>query len=175
MHLSVSKMSNEIVNKVASSGIIQLDLEEIAPQGERVLYDIKQNLWQELVLKEEDFRNFIKTNDWSVYKDKYVALTCTTDAIVPTWAYMLLLTALKPFAKKVIFGNLETLNTVLWVEALKQLDNDRFNDARVVVKGCSTIPVPEAAFTELANILLPRVKSLMFGEPCSTVPVFKKK
>jgi hypothetical protein len=166
-------MSEEIINKVAGSGIIQLDLEEIAPQGERVLYDIKQNLWQELVLKEEDFRNFIKTNDWSFYKDKYVALTCSTDAIVPTWAYMLLISALKPFAKKVIYGDLNTLDTVLWVEALKQLDDDQYNDARVVVKGCSTIPVPEAAFTELTNILLPRVKSLMFGEPCSTVPVYK--
>lgn len=168
-------MEEEIKNKVASSGIIQLDLEELVPTGERVLYDIKQNLWQELVLKEEDFRTFIKENDWSIYKDKYVALTCSTDAIVPTWAYMLLLSALKPYAKKVIFGNLDTLNTVLWVESLKQLDTDEYNDKRVVVKGCGTIPVPEAAFTELTNILLPRVKSLMFGEPCSTVPVFKKK
>jgi Protein of unknown function (DUF2480) len=168
-------MSDEIKNKVAGSGIIQLDLEELVPSGERVLYDIKQNLWQELVLKEEDFRNFIKANDWSIYKDKCVALTCSTDAIVPTWAYMLLISALKPFAKKVIYGNLETLNTLLWVESLKQLDTDEYNDKRVVVKGCGTIPVPEAAFTELTNILLPRVKSLMFGEPCSTVPVFKKK
>ncbi len=168
-------MEEEIKNKVAGSGIIQLDLEELVPSGERVLYDIKQNLWQELVLKEEDFRNFIKENNWSVYQDKYVALGCSTDAIVPTWAYMLLLTALKPHAKKVVFGNLDTLNTVLWVESLKQLDSDEYNDKRVVVKGCGTIPVPEAAFTELTNILLPRVKSLMFGEPCSTVPVFKKK
>lgn len=168
-------MSEEIVNKVAQSGIIQLDLEEIAPRGERVVYDIKNNLWQELVLKEQDFRDFIKSNDWSTYAGKYVALTCSTDAIVPTWAYMLLISALKPHAKRVVYGNLETLDTLLWVEAFNQLNLDQFNDARVVVKGCSTIPVPEAAFTELANILVPRVKSLMFGEPCSTVPVFKRK
>ena len=168
-------MNEEIVNKVAGSGIIQLDLEELVPKGERVLYDIKNNLWQELVLKEEDFRNFIKTNDWSTYEGKYVALNCSVDAIIPTWAYMLLISALKPFAKKVIYGGLDTLNTLLWVEALKQLDIDDYNDKRVVVKGCGTIPVPEAAFAELTNILLPRVKSLMFGEPCSTVPVFKKK
>lgn len=168
-------MSEEIVNKVAGSGIIQLDLEEIAPKGERIFYDIKNNLWQELVLKEEDFRNFIKENNWTVYQDKYIALGCSADAIIPTWAYMLLLTALKPYAKKIVFGSLDTLNAILWVEALKDLDNDSYNDKRVIVKGCSTIPVPEAAFTELTNILLPRVKSLMFGEPCSTVPVFKKK
>jgi len=168
-------MEEEIINKVAGSGIIQLDLEEIAPKGERVFYDIKNILWQELVLKEEDFRSFIKENDWTIYRDKYVALGCSADAIIPTWAYMLLLTALKPYAKKIVFGSLDTLNTILWVEALKSLDNDSYNEKRVVVKGCSTIPVPEAAFTELTNILLPRVKSLMFGEPCSTVPVFKKK
>lgn len=168
-------MEEEIKNKVAGSGIIQLDLEELMPIGERVVYDIKNNLWQELVLKEEDFRTFIKTNDWSTFQGKYVALICSTDAIVPTWAYMLLISALKPYAKKVIYGNLETLNTLLWVESLKQLDDEKFNDKRVVVKGCGTIPVPEAAFTELTNILLPRVKSLMFGEPCSTVPVYKKK
>jgi hypothetical protein len=168
-------MSEEIVNKVAQSGIVQLDLEEMAPQGERVLYDIKNNLWQELVLKEQDFRDFIKNNDWSTYAGKYVALTCSTDAIVPTWAYMLLLSALQPHAKRVVFGNLETLDTVLWTETFRQLDLAKFEGARVVVKGCSTIPVPEAAFTELANVLIPHVKSLMFGEPCSTVPVFKKK
>lgn len=168
-------MSEEIVNKIASSGLIQLDLEEITPQGERVLYDIKDNLWQELVLKEQDFRDFIKNNDWSTYAGKNVALTCSTDAIVPTWAYMLLLSALQPHAKRVVFGNLDTLNTLLWAEAFRNMDLSSFDGARVVVKGCSTIPVPEAAFTELTNILIPRVKSLMFGEPCSTVPVFKKK
>ena len=168
-------MSEEIINKVANSGIIQLDLEEIAPLGERLVYDIKQNLFHEMILKEKDFREFIKSNDWSVYKDKYIALTCTADAIVPTWAYMLLAGALQPYAKKIVFGTLETLDTILWEEALHKIDPAQMKDARVVVKGCSTIPVPEAAFTALTNYLLPHVKSLMFGEPCSTVPVFKKK
>jgi hypothetical protein len=167
-------MSEEIINKVANSGIVQLDLEEIAPVGERVVYDIKQNLWEEMILKEKDFREFIKSNDWSVYKDKYVALTCSADAIVPTWAYMLLAGALQPHAKKIVFGTLNTLDTLLWNEAMKNIDLEKLKDARVVVKGCSTIPVPEAAFTELTNYLLPHVKSLMFGEPCSTVPVYKK-
>lgn len=168
-------MSEEIINKVASSGLIQLDLEEMAPQGERLVYDIKQNLWQELVLKEQDFRDFIKTNDWSTYAGKNIALTCSTDAIVPTWAYMLLLSALQPYAKRVVFGSLDTLDTVLWTEVFNQMDIKKYEGARIVVKGCSTIPVPEAAFTELASRLVPVVKSLMFGEPCSTVPVFKKK
>ena len=168
-------MSEEITNKVANSGIIQLDLEEIVPIGERIVYDIKQNLFQEMILKEKDFREFIKSNDWSVYRDKFVALTCTADAIVPTWAYMLLAGALQPYSKKIIFGSLETLDTLLWEEALHKIDLSQMKDARVVVKGCSTIPVPEAAFTALTNYLLPHVKSLMFGEPCSTVPVFKKK
>lgn len=168
-------MSEEIINKVANSGIIQLDLEEIAPKGDVIVYDIKQNLWQELVLKEEEFRDFIKSNDWSVYTRKNVVLTCSTDAIVPTWAYMLLIAALKPVANKVIFGSVETMYALLWADSFAQLNLDQFNDARVVVKGCSTIPVPEAAFSDLTNLLVPRVKSLMFGEPCSTVPVFKRK
>src|ERR1041385_7731818 len=112
-------MSEEIVNKIANSGLIQLDLEEIAPAGERIVYDIKDNLWQELVLKEQDFRDFIKNNDWSTYAGKYVALTCSTDAIVPTWAYMLLLSALQPHAKRVIYGDLKTLDTLLWAEAFR--------------------------------------------------------
>lgn len=168
-------MTDEIKNKVAGSGIIQLDLEEIAPKGEVVIYDIKVNLWQELVLKEEDFRSFIKSNDWSLYAGKNVVLTCSVDAIIPTWAYMLLITAIKPHANKVIFGSIDTMYTLLWSDAFLKLKLDDFVDARVVVKGCSTIPVPEAAFSELTNLLVPKVKSLMFGEPCSTVPVFKRK
>ena len=166
-------MSDEIKNKVNDSGIIQLDLETIAPMGECVLYDVKQNLWQELVLKEKDFRDFIKLNDWSIYNNKNVAIVCTADAIVPTWAFMLLTNALSTHANRVVAGSLETLQTLLWNDVFEKMDITSFHNARVIVKGCSAIPVPYAAFTLLTNRLTPVVKSLMFGEPCSTVPIYK--
>lgn len=165
----------EILNKIANSGLITIDLEDLYPKGERVSYDIAQNLWQGLALKEKDFREFIKTNDWSVYQDKYVAIHCSADAIVPTWAFMLLSTALQPFAKKIIFGSLEELENNLFSEVISNIKAEDYVDARVIIKGCSNLPVPTSAYVELTNKLLPVVKSLMFGEPCSTVPLYKKK
>lgn len=163
-----------IVNKVSQSGIIEFNLEDYFPRGERVLYDIKDNLWQGLALKEKDYREFVKNNDWSFYKDKSVAVNCTADAIVPTWAYMLLSSALEPFAKKIVFGDLKTLETVLWMESLSKINPGDFIDSRVVIKGCSDkISIPESAYMEITRILRPVVKSIMYGEPCSTVPVFK--
>lgn len=164
----------EIINKVAQSGIVTIDLEELYPKGERVLIDIKEQLFQGLILREKDFREFIKNEDWSKYTNKYVAITCSTDAIVPTWAYMLVAIQLEPFAKKTVFGNLETLETVLFHELLKNLNVNDYTDARIVVKGCGKLPVPIAAYVEITRLLTPVAKSIMYGEPCSTVPLYKK-
>lgn len=167
-------MENEIINKVSQSGLITIDLEEYYPKGERVLFDIKDHLFQGLILREKDFREFIKNEDWNKYKDKYVALTCSADAIVPTWAYMLLATQLEPVAKKVVFGSLETLETVLYSEILSRINPVDYKDARVVIKGCGNLPVPKAAYVQITSLLRPVAKSIMYGEPCSTVPLYKQ-
>lgn len=167
-------MVDPIVNKVAQSGLVELNLEDFYLAGERILYDIKPLLFQELVLKEKDFRDFIKNESWSKYQHKYVAITCTSDAIVPTWAYMLLASALQPFAKKIVFGDLKVLETILFQEQLSNININEYIDKRVVIKGCGQIPVPESAYVEITRLLKPVVKSIMYGEPCSTVPVFKK-
>ena len=166
-------MENEIVNKVANSGLITIDLEEFYPKGERILFDIKPMLFHELILKEKDFRDFIKQHDWAVYKDKFIAITCTADAVIPTWAYMLLTIALEPYAKKVIFGTLETLEAVLFNESLRSITYEDYKDKRVVIKGCGDLPVTTNAYVELTNGLKPFAKSIMYGEPCSTVPLYK--
>jgi Protein of unknown function (DUF2480) len=168
-------MENEIVNKVFGSGLITIDLEEYYPKGERVLFDIKDHLFQGLILKEKDFREFLKNEDWDKYKNKYVALTCSAEAIIPTWAYMLLATQLEPIAKKVVFGDLETLETILYNEILSKINIENYKDARVVIKGCGNLPVPKAAFVQITSLLLPIAKSIMYGEPCSTVPLYKRK
>lgn len=165
---------DEIVNKVAQSGLVTIDLEEYYPEGNRVLFDIKPLLFQELILKEKDFREFIKNEDWSKYKDAYVAVTCSNDAIVPTWAFMLLTLALQPFAKKVVFGNLETLETVLFEEIIDKLDVSSYKDARIVIKGCGNKPVPVSAYVAITEKVKPLAKSIMYGEPCSTVPLYKQ-
>jgi hypothetical protein len=167
-------MEKEIINRVAKSGIITINLEEFYPQGKRVLFDIKEHLFQGLILKEKDFREFIKNEDWSTYTDKYVALICSEDAIVPTWAYMLLATQLAPFVKKVVFGDLETLETVLYNEILNKLNINAYKDARIVIKGCGDLPVPKAAYVEITRLLHPVAKSIMYGEACSMVPLYKQ-
>ena len=167
-------MESIITNKVASSGLITIDLEEFYPQGERVVLDIKDQLFQGLILREKDFREYIKTTDWTFYKDKYVAVTCSADAIVPTWAFMLLATVLEPFAKKIVFGNLETLETILYHEIISNLKTDDYKEAKIVIKGCGSLPVPKAAYVEITRVLRPLAKSIMYGEPCSTVPLYKR-
>jgi Protein of unknown function (DUF2480) len=164
----------EIINRVSQSTLVSIDLEEMYPKGERVLYDLKDNLFQGLILKEKDFREFIKNHDWASYQDKFVAITCTADAVVPTWAYMLLAIHLEPFAKDIVFGDLEVLEQVLFQKMLSKLNPTDYLNQKVVVKGCSKLPVPTFAYVELTRILRPVVASLMFGEPCSTVPLYKK-
>lgn len=168
-------MAEEIINRVANSGLITLDLEEFYPEGERVEYDLKDNLWQGLALKEKDFREFIKQNDWSVYKGKNVALTCSVDAIIPSWAYILLSTVILPHANFVTQGNLDDLEIALWENAIHQLNSEDYKDARLIIKGCSNKEVPGSAYIALTRKLQPVVRTIMFGEACSTVPLYKRK
>ena len=169
------EIQENIVNKVAQSGLVTLDPAAFYPEGERVVYDIKDNLFQGLILREKDFREFVKTHDWAQYDGKNVAVTCTADAIVPAWAYMLLANRLAPYAREVVFGNEEVLETVLFVKNIANMDVEQYRDQRLVIKGCGDIDVPVSAYVELTRKLTPVVKSLMFGEPCSTVPIYKKK
>ena len=167
-------MSTEIVNRVANSKLITFDLEDFYPQGQRVLFDIKDWLLEGFVLREKDFRENAKTFDWSVYQDAYVALTCSTDAVIPGWAYMLLTTYLSPFAKKVVVGDLHTLESILYSEIINNLDVSDYQDQPVIVKGCSRKPVPQNAYIQLIQKLQPVARSIMYGEACSSVPLFKK-
>ena len=163
-----------ILNKVSQSGLIQFDLEELHQSGERVLFDIKSWLFEEMILKEKDFREQLKNHDWNQYQNKFVAVTCSADAIIPTWAFMLIASKLSGVAKKIVFGNLEKLEEELFSESLSKINLSTFKDQRVVIKGCSKIYVPVQSYVQLTSMLTPIVKSIMYGEPCSTVPVFKK-
>lgn len=165
----------EIVNKVAQSKLVTIDLEDYYPQGNRVVFDIKDWLYEEIILKEKDFRSFVKNHNWSQYKDSYVALTCSTDAIIPSWAYMLITTELVPFTKKIIIGNLKDLETSIFQDIISQLSIDEYKDKLIIIKGCSEKPIPETAYTHLITKLIPIAKSIMYGEACSTVPLFKNK
>jgi len=164
-----------IVNKVAQSGIITFDLASLAPKAEQVLLDMKDYLFHGLILKEKDFREFIKTHDWQQYQGKNIAITCSADAIIPTWAYMLLANRLEPFANEVVYGDLNTLASLLYRQAIDELDMNEFRDQRVMIKGCGDIKVPEAAFIYFTTKLSKVAISIMYGEACSSVPVFKRK
>jgi uncharacterized protein DUF2480 len=168
-------IQENIINKVAQSGLVTLDPAAFYPAGERVVYDIKDNLFQGLILREKDFREFIKSHDWQQYEGKNVAVTCTADAIVPAWAYMLIANRLAPFASDVVFGDKDVLETVLFEKAMNGFDAEQYRDQRVVIKGCGEIDVPVSAYVELTKKLTPVAKSIMFGEPCSTVPIYKRK
>jgi len=169
------EIQENIVNKVAQSGLLTFDLASLKSTAETAVYDIKDNLFQGLILREKDFRAFVKEHDWSVYAGKNVLITCTADAIVPTWAYMLLANQLEPYAREVFFGSEETFEDLLFERALVNLDMDRFKDQRVVVKGCGDIKIPTSAFITFTGKLSKVAKSIMYGEPCSTVPIFKRK
>lgn len=165
----------EIINKVAGSGIVSIDLEEFYTPGERIIFDITPHLFQGLILKEKDFRDFVKNNDWSVYKNKIIGIVCSADAIVPTWAYMLISLALEPFAKRILFANAQEIETILFAEQLNDINPQDYKDARIVIKGCGDKPVPTNAYVQLTVLLKPVAKSIMYGEPCSTVPLYKAK
>ncbi|NND78171.1 MAG: DUF2480 family protein [Flavobacteriales bacterium] len=164
---------DEIVNKVAQSGLINLDIKDLRPKGERVLIDLKDVLWQGMALKEKDFRAYIKETDWSVYQDKFVAIQCSVDAIIPSWAYMLLGTALEGIAKTSVIGDLNRLEETLFKDFISSWDVSKYKNERLIIKGCSDVFIPRSAYFQISEKLKPTVKSLMFGEPCSTVPVYK--
>lgn len=168
-------MQEEIINRVSSSKLITFDLEEIYPEGKRVLFDIKDWLFQELILKEKDFRESVKNHDWSQYKRSFVAVTCSVDAIIPSWAFMLIASELTPFASKVVIGDLELLETVIYQELIGFLDLKDFANKPIILKGCADKPIPPSAFAFLIQKLQPTVKSILFGEACSTVPLYKSK
>jgi len=167
-------MSEEIINRVSRSGIITLNLEDFFPEGERIVYDIKDNLWQGMALKEKDFREFVKHHDWTTYQDKFVSLHCSIDAIVPNWAYMLLITKLQPYAREIFVGDADKMEEQLLDRTLNSMDFSEYQDARVVIKGCSNKSVPLSAYTKITAQLMPYAKVIMYGEPCSTVPLWKK-
>ena len=168
-------MADEIINKVANSSLITIDLEDFYPNGPRVVFDLKDWLYEEIILREKDFRQNLKDHDWAQYEGKYVAMTCTADAIVPSWAYLLVATYLQPIAKKVVHGTLADLDQILYTEIIKDLSLDEYKDGKIIVKGCSKKPVPESAYIQLIEKLQPVANSLMFGEACSTVPLYKMK
>ncbi|MAZ25974.1 MAG: hypothetical protein CL868_02715 [Cytophagaceae bacterium] len=164
----------EIVNRVASSKLKTFDLEDYYPQGKRMQLDISQWLVEGFLLRESSFRESLKTYNWEQYDDAYVALHCSTDAIIPGWAFMLVTTYLAQ-ARKVVKGTLEDLETILFTEQLNTVDYSKFEGEYVIVKGCSNKPVPQNAYLLLLQRLQPIVKSLMYGEACSSVPLYKKK
>ncbi len=168
-------MSEVLVNKVAESGIITLDLEQYYPKAEIAVFDLKDYLFMGLILKEKDFREALKNTEWSKFQDKNVAVTCTADAIIPVWAYMLVAANLQPVAAAVVFGTEEELKTQLLLKNISAIDPAPYTDQRVVIKGCGEIPIGEAAYLQVTHQLRPVVKSIMYGEPCSTVPIYKKK
>ena len=165
---------DEIRNKVAESALITFNLEDLYQVGQRKTFDLKDFLFEGLILREKDYRQALKDFDWSQYQDSFVNIQCSADAIVPQWAFMLAATYLQPVAKRIVMGTSETLETVLYQEMLTDLDLEQFRDERVIVKGCSQYPVPTSAYVEFVAKLTPVAKSLMYGEACSTVPLFKR-
>lgn len=168
-------MEDEIINRVANSKLVTVNLEDYYPKGPRVLFDIKDWLFEGLVLREKDFRNQVAEFNWAQYQDSYVALTCSTDAIIPGWAFMLISIQLQPYAKRVIIGDLEALETAIYQDIITNLDVSEFKDMPIIIKGCSKKPVPQNAYIMLANKLKPVAKSMMYGEACSSVPLHKNK
>lgn len=168
-------MSDLIVNKVANSGLITLDLETYLPKEAIVSFDLKDHLFMGLILKEKDFREALKGTDWQHYADKYVAVMCSADAIIPMWAYMLVVTYLQPVAKDIYVGTVAEMQKHLFLKNLNAIDVQELQDQRIVVKGCGDVAIDSYAYGEITKLLVPVVKSIMYGEPCSTVPVYKKK
>lgn len=167
-------MSEAIVNRVANSGLITLNLEDYLPKEETAVFDLKDHLFMGLILKEKDFREALKNTDWTIYQNKAVAIVCTADAIIPLWAYMLVTSYLQPVAQNIYVGTEEEMHKHLFLQNIQSIKPEDFNDQRIVVKGCGDIPIGAFAYAELTKRLLPHVKSIMYGEPCSTVPIFKK-
>ena len=170
----IEKTEGEIINRVANSGLITLNLEEFCDMTEIRSFDIKDCLFMGLMLKEKDFREFVKNHDWESYQNQAVAVFCSADAIVPTWAYMLLASRLEPYTREVFFGSPEELKIQRYMRNLQQVQWEKFADQSVVIKGCGEKEVPVRAYVEATARLRPLAKKIMYGEPCSTVPIYKK-
>jgi len=168
-------MSDTFINKVTESGIITLDLEEYYPKEETLVFDMKDYLFMGLILKEKEYREALKEKDFSIFTGKNVAISCTADAVIPVWAYMLAASNLQPYANEIVFGNEDFLHQTVFIKNLGKINPEDYSGQRVVIKGCGELPISETAYVEITRILRPVVKSIMYGEPCSTVPVFKKK
>ena len=166
-------MEDEIINKVANSILVVFDLEDYYPQGIRTQIDISQWLFDGFLLKEKDFRAELKNHDWTQYRDQYVAINCSTDAIIPAWASILVAIQLAPFAKKIINGILEDLDASLYEELLSEIDYSVYKNKSLIIKGCSRKPVPMRAYVLAAQYLQPFARSIMYGEACSAVPLYK--
>lgn len=168
-------MEEAFINKVSESSIVSLDLEEFYPKDEIALFDMKDYLFMGLILKEKDFRESLKVLDLSVYTNKVVAVTCSADAVIPMWAYMLVASYIQPVAIEVAFGTVEEVKTIVLLKNISNLPITDYTDKRVVIKGCGEMPIGEAAYLQATKLLRPVAKSIMYGEPCSTVPIYKKK
>jgi len=167
-------MSKEIINRVANSKLVTIDLEDYYPEGERLVLDIKDWLLEGLVLREKEFRQYTHEHNWEQYNKCYVALNCSTNAIIPAWAYMLLSTYLEPYATKTVIGDINTLETSVYQDIISKLNVSDFLDKPIIIKGCTNKPIPENAYIQLLIKLKPIARSIMYGEACSSVPLFKK-
>lgn len=168
--------SNVLINRVKQSGLITIDLADLYPTSDEVVeIDVKDYLFKELVLMEKPFREDLKQVDWHTYQNKVVAIHCSTDALIPHWAYMLIASYLKNVAKQLVFGSVETVKCQMLLQNINTLDTQQYTNSRVVIKGCGDESIPAAAYLAITSKLTPVVKSLMYGEPCSTVPIYKLK
>jgi hypothetical protein len=164
-----------IMNRVEASGLVTLNPEDFYPKEAIKTFDLKDYLFRGLIIKEKEFREALKNTDWNEYQNANVAVTCTADAIIPVWAYMLIAAYLQPVAKNIVLGDEKKLIETILINNISSINTEDYNDKRVVIKGCGDVSIPESAYLKITALLLPHVKSIMYGEPCSTVPVFKKK
>lgn len=168
-------MSEPIVNKVAESALVTIDLEAFLPKEQPLVFDLKEYLFMGLILKEKEFREALRNTDWDVYKNKTVLVTCSADAIVPVWAYMLIASYLQPQTNRLFMENKEQWRKRELLEAIRNTDVNEYAGKRIVIKGCGDEPIPEEAYLEITKKIQPSAKSIMYGEPCSTVPIYKQK
>jgi hypothetical protein len=168
-------MDEPIINKVAESGLITLDLETYYPREGTAVFDLKDHLFMGMILKEKDFRDRLKNEDWEKFRDRNVAVMCSADAVIPVWAYMLVASYLQPIAKEIVMGDEKELHKIIFLKNLSSINTEEFADKRIVIKGCGETPIADFAYMEITKLLRPVAKSIMYGEPCSTVPVYKKK